>query len=265
MDRLSIDLVAVVSLCLTLTAALAEEAAPDGTIELTGGTVAAGVGFGWASGSLTYHGKQYPIAVQGIDVGDVGITHVSASGKVYNLKKLEDFEGTYSGVIGEAAVAGGGGFLTLQNQHEVRVELISTTQGVRLALGVGGVTMTLADPSHTEEQGESSGAKETYQRYCASCHGLEGTGNGPIANALKSPPTDLTQLSRHNNGTFPRQRVYDAIDGRAAVRAHGPRAMPVWGAKLKAGDVATGGSMGEGYARGNMMLLTRYLESIQAK
>jgi hypothetical protein len=41
--------------------------------------------------------------------------------------------------------------------------------------------------------------------------------------------------------------------------------MPVWGEKLKAGDVATGGSMGEGYARGNMMMLTRYLESVRAK
>jgi hypothetical protein len=94
---------------------------------------------------------------------------------------------------------------------------------------------------------------------------VEGKGNGPIANALKSPPADLTQLSKNNGGKFPRQRVYEAIDGRAAVRAHGPRDMPVWGAKLKAGDVATGGSMGEGYARANMMVLTRYLESIQAR
>jgi hypothetical protein len=260
MDRLIVGLVAVVSLCLIRTAAAAEQEVPDGTIELTGGTVAAGVGVGWASGSLTYHGKQYPISVQGIDVGDVGITHITASGKVYNLKKLEDFEGNYAGVIGEAAVAGGGGFLTMQNQHDVKVELISTTQGVRLALGVGGVKMNL-----TEEQRDWSGVKETYERYCASCHGVEGKGNGPIANALKSRPADLTQLSRNNNGTFPRQRVYNAIDGRAEVRAHGPRDMPVWGAKLKAGNVATGGSMGEGYARANMMALTRYLESIQVK
>jgi cytochrome c553 len=260
MYRLNVGLVAGLSLCLTLTPAAAEKAAPDGTLELTGGTVAAGIGFGWASGTLTYQGKHYPISVQGIDVGDVGITTVTASGKVYNLRRLEDFEGTYSGVVGETAVAGGGGFLSMQNQHGVTVDLTSTTQGVRLALAVGGVKMNL-----TEEQREWSGAKEAYQRYCASCHGVEGKGNGPVAHTLKDPPTDLTELSKNNQGQFPRQRVYDVIDGRAEVRAHGPRDMPVWGAKFKAGDVATGGSMGEGYARANLMMLTRYLESIQAK
>jgi hypothetical protein len=143
MYRLIVGLVVVASLGLTLTAAATEEAAPDGTIELKGGTVAAGVGFGWASGTLTYRGQHYPISVRGIDVGDVGITNVTASGNVYNLKKLEDFDGNYAGVIGETAVAGGGGFLTMQNQNGVKVDLTSTTQGVRLALGVGGVKMEL--------------------------------------------------------------------------------------------------------------------------
>ena len=72
--------------------------------------------------------------------------------------------------------------------------------------------------------------------YCTACHGVDGQGNGPIAPRLRDPPTDLTQLSKHHNGHFPRQRVYDVIDGQAEVRAHGPRDMPVWGEKFKAGD-----------------------------
>jgi mono/diheme cytochrome c family protein len=120
--------------------------------------------------------------------------------------------------------------------------------------------LTISDPGQAEEQGDVSAAQAAYHRYCASCHGMEGKGNGPVAHALKSPPADLTQLSKNNNGTFPRQRVYDTIDGRYEVRAHGPRDMPVWGEQFKASHVGT-----EGYARGTMMMLTRYLESIQAQ
>jgi mono/diheme cytochrome c family protein len=129
-----------------------------------------------------------------------------------------------------------------------------------ISIGIGFLLLTLSAPSQAEEQEDLSAAQASYHRYCASCHGVEGKGNGPVANALKSPPADLTRLSKNNNGTFPRQRVYDTIDGRYEVRAHGPRDMPVWGEQFKASHVGT-----EGYARSNMMMLTRYLESIQAK
>jgi mono/diheme cytochrome c family protein len=44
----------------------------------------------------------------------------------------------------------------------------------------------------------ASGEK-TFVRYCASCHGVGGTGNGPVAPALKPPPTDLTTISKRNH------------------------------------------------------------------
>jgi hypothetical protein len=141
MYRLIVSLFAVVSLSLTLAATAAEQAAPDGIIELKGGSVAAGVGVGWASGSLTYRGKQYPISVQGVDLGSVGITNITATGEVYNLKKLEDFDGNYTGIMGGAAVAGGGDAMMIRNQNGVEVKLWSTTQGVKLALAVGGIKM----------------------------------------------------------------------------------------------------------------------------
>jgi mono/diheme cytochrome c family protein len=134
-----------------------------------------------------------------------------------------------------------------------------------VSISIGFLLLTLSDPSHAAEQEELSAAKAAFHRYCASCHGVEGKGNGPIATALKYPPTNLTELSKNNHGEFPRQRVYDVIDGRAEVRAHGPRDMPVWGEQLKPRDMPTGGGSMEGYARGTMMMLTRYLESIQAK
>jgi mono/diheme cytochrome c family protein len=71
--------------------------------------------------------------------------------------------------------------------------------------------------------------KAEYHSSCASCHGIDGKGNGPVSADLKVPPSDLTVLARKNNGVFPFYSVYEIIDGRKAVIAHGTRDMPIWG------------------------------------
>jgi mono/diheme cytochrome c family protein len=71
--------------------------------------------------------------------------------------------------------------------------------------------------------------KAEYHSSCASCHGIDGKGNGPVGADLKVPPSDLTVLARKNNGVFPFNSVYETIDGRKAVIAHGTRDMPIWG------------------------------------
>jgi hypothetical protein len=142
MRRTKIGLV-VLGLCLAAAAALAAEATPDATLELKGGSVAVGIGFSWGSGTMEYKGKTYAISADGFDVGDVGVTNITAKGKVFNLKKLEDFDGNYTGVGAGAAVGGGGGAVVLQNQNGVKVELLSTTQGVKLAIAASGVKMKI--------------------------------------------------------------------------------------------------------------------------
>jgi mono/diheme cytochrome c family protein len=69
-----------------------------------------------------------------------------------------------------------------------------------------------------------------YLRYCASCHGTEGRGDGPLAPSLTRLPSDLTQLARNNNGQYDEHAVMSVIDGRRQVVEHGTRDMPVWGA-----------------------------------
>ena len=71
--------------------------------------------------------------------------------------------------------------------------------------------------------------EETYMTYCASCHGPEGKGNGEVAADLDVQPSNLTLLEAQNDGTFPVDSVYQVIDGRKDVEAHGSREMPVWG------------------------------------
>ena len=68
-----------------------------------------------------------------------------------------------------------------------------------------------------------------YQRYCGSCHGEKGLGDGAMAKDLAVPPTDLTLLAKKNGGKFPFHQVVQVIDGRKTARGHGLPDMPVWG------------------------------------
>ena len=132
-----------VALALSVAAAHAADAPPDATIELKEGSVAAGIGFSWGGGTLTYKGKDYPVDVKGLSVGDVGITKIEATGKVYNLKSIGDFDGNYTGVAAGATAAGGGSVSTMRNQAGVTIDVIATTQGVKVVLGGGGVDLKI--------------------------------------------------------------------------------------------------------------------------
>ena len=68
-----------------------------------------------------------------------------------------------------------------------------------------------------------------YLSSCAACHGLDGNGKGPLSAELKSQPADLTILAKRNDGVFPVNAIYEVIDGRKAIKAHGTREMPIWG------------------------------------
>jgi len=138
-----LGILTIAALSMSLASARAEDKKPDATLKLSGGSVAAGVGVSWGSGTLTYKGKSHRIDVKGLSVGDVGVSKLSASGKVYNLKSLHDFDGNYTGVGAGAAAAGGADVTTMRNQNGVTVDLVSTTQGVKVTIGASGVDMKI--------------------------------------------------------------------------------------------------------------------------
>lgn len=74
--------------------------------------------------------------------------------------------------------------------------------------------------------------KDLYQRFCSSCHGAEGRGDGPVAASFKVEVPDLTLIASRAGNTYPRERVVRIIDGRHIIGAHGSRTMPVWGEDL---------------------------------
>ena len=144
MRRKVLSLLAAPVLFVGLALAAENVKLPDAHLNLQGGSVAAGVGVNWGSGHLLYKGKSFPVKVTGLSVADVGATKLTAFGNVYNLSKIDDFNGNYAGVGASGAVGGGGGIAMLRNQHGVEIELVSTTQGVDVGLGGGGVNMQIA-------------------------------------------------------------------------------------------------------------------------
>jgi hypothetical protein len=123
--------------------AVAQDKKPDATLKLSEGSVAAGIGFSWGKGTLTYQGKTHAVKVQGLSVGEVGITKAEATGEVFNLKKLEDFNGNYTAAGAGGTVGGGAGVTAMRNQNGVVIELRSTTQGANVKLAAQGINLSV--------------------------------------------------------------------------------------------------------------------------
>jgi len=144
MRRTVTALVAVGSLVSLLTGlALAQAKKADATLSLTEGTVGIGIGFSWGKGTLAYKGKTYPVKVEGLSVGDVGVQRATATGNVYDLKKLEDFDGNYTAGAAGATIGGGAGISAMKNQNGVVIEMKSTTQGANLKLAAEGLKLSI--------------------------------------------------------------------------------------------------------------------------
>jgi mono/diheme cytochrome c family protein len=109
--------------------------------------------------------------------------------------------------------------------------------------------------------------KADFRTYCAACHGVSGVGDGTVAEFMTIAAADLTKLSWKNAGAFPRQKVPDVIDGRADVRVHGARDMPVWGDWFNAEAVGPDmdATAREEVVRMRIESLTNYIETLQVK
>jgi len=109
---------------------------------------------------------------------------------------------------------------------------------------------------------ESAGEME-YMKFCANCHGETGVGDGPIAGILTVDVPDVTLLAQANEGEFPFLETLMVIDGRTGVRGHGSN-MPTWGDRYEREGLEVAGEYGaELIARGRLLALVEYIQSIQ--
>ena len=122
---------------------------PDATVKITRRSVAEGIGLSWGEGVLTYKGKDYPFSFDArgrLREVDPGMTAQELSGRVFNLKNLEDFNGNYTIIEGKEAASGGGTRATLKNQNGVVVNLVSTIEGRKFTLGREGMDIEIKKP-----------------------------------------------------------------------------------------------------------------------
>jgi len=111
---------------------------------------------------------------------------------------------------------------------------------------------------------DPTSGKGMFMEYCAVCHGADGKGNGPAVPALRTPPPDLTLLSKSHGGKFPTMDVIGMIRGDTAMPpAHGSKDMPMWGPLFS--SLGHGGANGKAVVLMRMKNITDYIESLQAK
>lgn len=135
----------------------------------------------------------------------------------------------------------------------VAAEALARSTADPNAKSTSGITVELGD--------------QDFRDYCAACHGVSGRGDGTVAEFLTISAADLTQLSKLNAGKFPRERVTQVIDGRADVKVHGNRDMPVWGDwfDAEAVDADTDAAVREVVVRERIKALADYIETLQEK
>lgn len=98
---------------------------------------------------------------------------------------------------------------------------------------------------------------DIFRAHCATCHGVEGKGDGPVSPALNAKLPDLSTISRRSGGVFPVGRVRKIIIGDEAILAHGSREMPVWG------PIFHQIQQDRDYGEVRLQNITDYLRSIQ--
>ena len=137
-------LIAVVVLALATGPARAAEDT-TGKVTIESMSIAAGLGYSWGSGVLEYRGQQYPFTVKAFSIVDVGVSKRVARGEVYNLKSVEDFEGTFMAAVAGATLGGGAGAAAMHNQNNVDMVWTATNQGLSFSLAHSGVNVKFTD------------------------------------------------------------------------------------------------------------------------
>jgi mono/diheme cytochrome c family protein len=138
--------------------------------------------------------------------------------------------------------------------------LFATMAGLAL---VGGLCTVGADsPKEVKKvsvsQTRADSGVDMFKTYCATCHGLDGKGHGPAADALKVAPADLTLLKQKNGGKYPSNKVSRIIEGADGITAHGTSDMPLWGPIFRSLDPGN-----TNLVKLRVLNVTKYIESLQ--
>jgi mono/diheme cytochrome c family protein len=138
----------------------------------------------------------------------------------------------------------------------------------RLVIGGMFAAMALAMSATFAQVPQPDIGKREFESSCAICHGLNGKGGGSLLPDLQISAPGLTTLSKSNGGVFPAAHLFDIIDGRADIKAHGARDMPIWGQYLRFRAAPQYDDYpwdGEAFARARIVMVIEYVQRLQEK
>lgn len=130
-------------------------------------------------------------------------------------------------------------------------------------MSIAALALSSAAPVSAQDTGYG---ESLFQENCAVCHGATGGGDGPVAELFAQRPRNLKLLAKENNNTFPFSEVYQSIDGRRDITAHGNTRMPIWGNYFVEDALPRTihpGVTAEDIVQGRILGLVYYLQSIQ--
>ena len=131
-------------------------------------------------------------------------------------------------------------------------------------IALGGVLVCLAvTPAGAEDKAPPKEGEALYKKYCASCHGDSGKGDGVLSGFMNPHPSNLTQIAKRHGGKFSDIQVMNFISGKNMPKVHGRGDMPVWGEVFEqpSSDVVTS----RAGVQSKLLAITEYLRSIQEK
>jgi hypothetical protein len=135
--------------------------------------------------------------------------------------------------------------------------------GICVFLLIAVADMTIAAGQTADERPRAlalAAGHETYQQFCAPCHGTDGKGRGPVAATLRIPPSDLTIMRRRHDGVFPLDALEALLTSdQPQLTSHVSGQMPVWGTFFRSVDD------GQAITRARTANLLAYIESLQQR
>jgi len=138
-----IQLALMLAAAFVLTTPTVADAQSTGQVRVRVQNVGLIIGVGGGTGTLRFKGRTYPLRVEGLGAGTIGVSQADLVGTASNLRNARDIEGTYTAAGAGLAVAGGARVISLQNSKGVVLNLRGAQAGFSASLGIGGVTVSI--------------------------------------------------------------------------------------------------------------------------
>ncbi|MCK3780096.1 hypothetical protein MZK49_25715 [Ensifer sesbaniae] len=102
------------------------------------------VGGAGGEGTLTFHGRRYPITVGGISGGlAFGASKTYFQGTVRHIRRAQDVTGVYAAAGGGGAVGKGAQVIVMTNDKGAELELSGKQVGLQINADVSGMTISM--------------------------------------------------------------------------------------------------------------------------